>query len=78
MCSIKKYLKRLRNPATIIGISSYVLIILTQLGVNVDENRIVTIIRCLSGILVLLGILNNPDTKGVDTPLNLYKNKTNK
>lgn len=65
---MKKYLGRLKNPATIIGISGYILTILTALGVVIDNETIMTIIQSVCAICVLLGILNNPETSGIDFP----------
>lgn len=76
MNKLKKYLTRLKNPATIMGIASYILIILSELGIQLDNDRIMNIIKCLAGVFILLGILNNPDPKGIATPISV--NKTNK
>ncbi len=65
---MREYFSRLKNPATIIGISGYVLTILTTLGIEIDNEAIMTIIQSVCAICVLLGILNNPDTSGVDLP----------
>lgn len=65
---MKKYFSRLKNPATIIGIAGYVLTIMTTLGVAIDNEAVMTIIQSVCAICVLLGILNNPDTTGVDFP----------
>lgn len=66
---MRKYLSRLRNPATIIGILGYVLTILTALGVSIDNEMIMTIVQSICAICVLLGILNNPETTGIDFPI---------
>lgn len=65
---MKKYLGRLRNPATIIGISGYILTIFTALGIGVDNDAVMTIVQSVCAICVLLGILNNPETSGIDFP----------
>lgn len=67
---MKEYLKRLKNPATIIGLSGYILTILSTLGFTLDNEAIMTIIQSICAICVLLGILNNPETSGIDLPLN--------
>ncbi len=69
---MKEYLKRLKNPATIIGLCGYILTILSALGISIDNESIMTIIQSLCAICVLLGIMNNPETSGIDLPL---KNK---
>lgn len=66
---MRKYLSRLRNPATIIGILGYVLTILTALGVAIDNEMIMKIVQSICAICVLLGILNNPETTGIDFPI---------
>ena len=65
---MKTYLKRLKNPATIIGLSGYVLTILSTLGFTIDNETVMTIIQSVCSICVLLGILNNPETSGIDLP----------
>lgn len=65
---MKKYLKRLKNPATIMGIVGYILTILSTLGISVDNESIMTVIQSLCAIAILLGILNNPETSGIDLP----------
>jgi uncharacterized membrane protein len=65
---MKTYLKRLKNPATIIGLSGYVLTILSTLGFTIDNETVMTIIKSVCSICVLLGILNNPETSGIDLP----------
>ena len=66
---MRKSLSRLRNPATIIGILGYVLTILTALGVAIDNEMIMTIVQSNCASCVLLGILNNPETTGIDFPI---------
>lgn len=65
---MKKYFKRLKNPATIIGISGYILTILSTLGIPIDNDTVMTIIQSICAICVLLGLLNNPETSGIDLP----------
>lgn len=65
---MNKYLKRLKNPATIIGLSGYILTILSTLGATIDNDAVMTIIQSICAICVLLGIMNNPETSGIDLP----------
>lgn len=58
---LKQILSRLKSPATVMGIVGYVVTILLTSGVNVDQNAITTIAQSACGILILLGIMNNPD-----------------
>ena len=62
------YLKNLNNAGSIIGISSLIVMILTANHVNIDSNRIMDTIKAICSILVILGILNNPSTTGIDFP----------
>ena len=50
---MKTYLKRLKNPATIIGLSGYVLTILSTLGFTIDNETVMTIIKSVCSICVL-------------------------
>lgn len=59
---MKKYLLRLKHPATIIGITGYVVTIISKFGIQIDNESIMTIIQSICAICVLLGILNNPET----------------
>ena len=61
---MRKYLNRLKNPATIIGLTGYLLTI----GFIIDNDTIMTVVQSICAICVLLGILNNPDTSGIDFP----------
>lgn len=65
---MKKYLKRFKNPATIIGIIGYILTIFSTIGIKVDSETVMTVIQSICAICVLLGIMNNPDTSGIDLP----------
>lgn len=62
------YLKNLNNAGSIIGIASLIVMILTANHVNIDSNRIMDTIKAICSILVILGILNNPSTTGIDIP----------
>lgn len=65
---MRKYLNRLKNPATIIGLTGYLLTILSSLGFIIDNDTIMTVVQSICAICVLLGILNNPDTSNIDFP----------
>ena len=60
---LKQILLRLKSPATVMGIVGYVVTILLTSGFVVDKNAITTIAQSVCGILILLGIMNNPDDK---------------
>lgn len=63
---MKEIFKRITNTGTIISITSLIILILTVNGVGVDDNRVMTTVKALCGIGILLGVLNNPTTPGVD------------
>lgn len=65
---MNKYLKNILNTGTIISIVSLVILILTTNGVHIDTNKIMVTIKAICSIGVILGVLNNPSTKGLDIP----------
>lgn len=69
VCKMNELVKRLKNPGTIIAVTSGVVLILTTNGVGVDNNRVMTTVKAICTIGVLLGVFNNPQTPGVDNPV---------
>jgi uncharacterized membrane protein len=67
--NLKPYLARLKNVGTIIAITSAVILLLTTCGVQVNDVVIMGVVKGLCAIGVLLGILNKPETDGVDLPI---------
>lgn len=65
---IKTLLKRLSNVGTIITLVSWIILLLTVNGITIDNYRIMTTVKIVCAIGTLLGILNNPDTPGIDLP----------
>ena len=61
----KDYLKRLKNPATVMSIASAILMILVNFGIEVDSEAITGTVNSICSILIVVGIMNNPDTKGM-------------
>lgn len=61
-------IKKLTNPGTVIALVGMVGLLLNQLGLEVDLKWLDTTINLVCSICVLLGIMNNPETKGVDNP----------
>lgn len=59
---LKIILQRLKNPSVLISIASQIITILVLLKVNVDVNLVSGIIAAICSILVLLGILSDPNT----------------
>lgn len=67
----KEILKRLKNPATITGIVSAIIIIATNSGFSVDNERVMAIVNALCFIGVSVGLLNDPTTPGIDGITNI-------
>lgn len=65
MSNIKEILK---NTGTIISLFGLGGLLLNQFGLGIDLVWLDTTIKLVCSILVLLGICNNPSTKGVDNP----------
>lgn len=68
MDKIFRYLKKFNNVGSIVAITSLIIVILTANHINVDSNRIMDTVKSICSILVILGILNNPTTSGLDLP----------
>lgn len=62
MLQLKKMLKRLKNPTTILSILSEIITILILLKVDVNVDLVTGIVTAVCSILVLLGIMSNPTT----------------
>ncbi len=63
------YLNRFKNVGTIIAMAGLVGMLLTQFGVDIDVEWLDTTIKIICNILIVLGICNNPDNKGLDIPI---------
>ncbi|WP_297522390.1 phage holin [uncultured Clostridium sp.] len=68
MEKVLKYFKKINNVGSIVAIASLIIVILTANHINVDGNRIMDTVKSVCSILVILGILNNPATTGLDLP----------
>ena len=68
MGKVLKYFKKINNVGSIVAIASLIIVILTANHINVDGNRIMDTVKSVCSILVILGILNNPATTGLDLP----------
>ena len=62
MEQLKLILKRLKRPGVILSIISQILTILLLLKVNVNVDVVSGIATAICSILVLLGILSDPDS----------------
>lgn len=58
-----RVLKKITNTKTIIGITSSVILILASLGIEVDNEQVMTGIKALCSIGILLGIMNDGGMK---------------
>lgn len=66
---MKEYLSRFKNVGTVISITSLVGLLLVQFGVKVDTEWLNATIKIVCALGIALGIMNNPDTKGLDLPV---------
>ena len=57
--------KRFKNPATIMALVGMIGLLLNQFGLDIDIAWLDTTADMVCGILVIVGILNNPTTKGI-------------
>lgn len=60
---MKLMLGRLRKPSVLLSVVSNVISISLLLGANIDENMIMQVAVIGCSILVMLGVMNNPDTE---------------
>ena len=67
--NLKNLGKRLTNTGTLIGIVSTAFFILQQFGINFNLGAAENVVQGVLTIGVLLGILNNSETKGLYIPL---------
>lgn len=63
-----KWIQRFRNVGTIISLVGAIGIVLQQFGIRVDQTWLNNTITAICTVLVILGIANNPNEKGLDTP----------
>lgn len=61
-------LERLKNPGTIVTIVSAVLLIISNCGLEVDNETIMTSVKAACTIGIALGVLNDPSSPGLDLP----------
>ncbi|MPM43219.1 hypothetical protein SDC9_89892 [bioreactor metagenome] len=66
---MKEYLKRLKNPGTILSVVSIVGLLLVQFGFKIDLVWLDTTGKLICSLGILIGIFNNPTTGGVDLPI---------
>ena len=62
----KSLVTRLNNKGTIVSLTALIVSLLCQFGLNIDSEKILTIVQTICSILIILGLLNDPtdSTKG--------------
>lgn len=66
---MRDYLERFKNPGTILSVTAVVGLLLMQFGVGVDLEWLDTTVKLVCSLCVLLGVMNNPTTPGLDLPV---------
>jgi len=61
-------MNKFKNVGTIMALVGMVGMLLMQFGIKVDIQWLDQTANLVCGILVLLGVMNNPTTKGMDNP----------
>ena len=66
MTTLKSILKRLNNKGTIVSLAALIVSLLCQFGLEIDSEKVLTIVQTICSILIILGLLNDPtdSTKG--------------
>ena len=62
------YLKRFKNPGTVVATVSAILLVATTLGFKVDNDQIMYAVKIVCSLGIALGVMNNPETSGIDLP----------
>ena len=60
MDTLKSILKRLNNKGTIVSLAALIVSLLCQFGLNIDSEKVLTIVQTICSILIILGLLNDP------------------
>ena len=60
METLKSILKRLNNKGTIVSLAALIVSLLCQFGLNIDSEKVLTIVQTICSILIILGLLNDP------------------
>ena len=62
----KSLVTRLNNKGTIVSLAALIVSLLCQFGLNIDSEKILTIVQTICSILIILGLLNDTtdSTKG--------------
>lgn len=57
---IKSLLTRLNNKGTLIALAGLIVSLLVQFGVDIDSEKVISIVQTICSILIILGVLNDP------------------
>lgn len=57
---VKSLLTRLNNKGTLIALAGLIVSLLVQFGVEIDSEKVISIVQTICSILIILGVLNNP------------------
>ena len=62
----KSLVTRLNNKGTIVSLAALIVSLLCQFGLEIDSEKVLTIVQTICSILIILGLLNDPtdSTKG--------------
>lgn len=60
MTTLKSILKRLNNKGTIVSLAALIVSLLCQFGLEIDSEKVLTIVQTICSILIILGLLNDP------------------
>ena len=71
-----EYFKRFKNPGTIVALIAAIGVVLQQFGISVDQVWLNNTITAICSVLVILGIVNDPRTPGLDTPITKCKHES--
>lgn len=66
---MKEWIVRFKNPGTIIALVGAIGVVLQQFGLKVDMVWLDNTITAICSVLVILGVVNNPNTPGMDLPI---------
>lgn len=65
---MKVFIEKLKNPTTVLSIAMLVAAIFIQFGIDVDMVWLKDTLTLICALGVVVGIMNNPTTKGADNP----------
>ena len=60
MTTLKSILKRLNNKGTIVSLAALIVSLLCQFWLNIDSEKVLTIVQTICSILIILGLLDDP------------------